>query len=112
MNKYCYICGREIKDHTLFYCIGPNSYVCDNKECYNTYFWDRLAAKFVTDRENKYVVIDGFLYQIDKDSNGRHHTIQFENGNIIDTDALWSIGEIPETKRDIFKDIARFVQKV
>lgn len=109
MNKYCYICGREIKNHTLFYCIGPNSYICDNKECYNTYFWDRLAAKFVTDRTNKYVVIDGFLYQIDKDSNGHHYTIQFENGNVINTDALWSIGEIPETKRDIFKDNAHFV---
>ena len=107
MSKFCYICGREIKDHTLFYCIGPNSYVCDSKECYNTYFWDRLAAKFVIDKENKYVVIDGFLYQIDKDSNGRHHTIQFENGNWLgELDP-----EIPETKRNIFKDNAHFMQK-
>ena len=117
MNKICYICGQEIKSHDFYYCVGPHSYVCNDKNCYQTYFWDRLAAKFVTDNKYQYVVINGILYQIDDDKrepkgfSGMHHTIQFENGKVIETNSLWLIGEVPETKRNIFKDNAHFVQK-
>ena len=117
MNKYCYICGREIKPHTLFYCVGPNTHVCDSKECYKTYFWDRLAAKFVVDRTQRYVIVDNNLYEIGDEEDyprgfgGNYYKIQLENGTIKDTHSLWFIGEIPEDKRYIFKQNAYFMQK-
>ena len=108
-KKVCYVCGKPINEHKLFYCVGPNSYVCGSRGCYDTYFWDRLAAKFVVDNKHEYVIANNNIYGIGQETDtprgmsGSKHTIQFQDGTRVVTNSLWFISEIPQSKRHIFK---------
>lgn len=87
----------------------------ENDNCYNSYWWDRLAAQFVTDALHKYVVINNNLYSIDSNANcpkgyaGKHWTIEFFDGIRRETNSLWFITRIPDNKRYIFKENAKFL---
>ena len=113
MSKYCYVCGREIKDNEWFYCVGPNSHVCNDNKCYKTYFWDRLTAKFVVDTQHEYAVIGSKIYSIGSDNDeprgmsGRPWTIEFFDGTVRETNSLWYLAEVPEDKKHIFVPNAR-----
>lgn len=110
MDKVCYICGCPITSKA-YYCIGPNSYVCNNKECYNAYYWDRLAAFCAVDSRHEYVVHDNVVYRIGSplDSDGKEYTIQFEDGKVIKTNSLCLQGTIPEQYRKNFSSNAQFI---
>ena len=117
MSKFCCVCGREIEEHDRYYCVAPDTFTCFSKECYTKYRWDILAARYVVPGQHEYFVANGKLYQIgsDKDepqgSGGRYYVIQFEDGTMRDTRSLWVIGDVPKSKRKIFKQNARFIQK-
>lgn len=113
MDKICYICGRPITSKA--YCIGPNSYICYNKECYNAYYWDKLAALCAVDSHHEYVVCNNKVYKIGSPfdellgSNGKEYTIQFKDGKVVKTNSLWPQGIIPEQYRKNFTSNARFI---
>jgi len=115
MSKLCCVCGREIKEHEPYYCVAPNTFTCFNDECYIKYRWDLLAARYIAPGQHEYFVTNNKLYQIgsDKDElrgfSGNYYVIQFEDETIRDTHSLWFIAEIPEDKRHIFKQNARFI---
>ena len=112
MCKVCYICGKKIDINAPYYCIGVNTYVCDNNECYNTYWWDKTAAAFVVDNKHQYVVAENGLYSIEDDGvGGDHFIIEFFDGVRRETNSLWFMATIPENKKHIFKENARFVIK-
>lgn len=116
MDKKCYVCGKTIHGGKLYYSVGPNSYVCDNEDCYNFYFWDSLAARMVHNRFHEYVIVDGEVYQIGSDDDsprgfgGRHWAIRFNDGYYVETNSLWHRGKLPERLIPDFPDNAIFVE--
>lgn len=115
MNKFCCVCGHEIKEHEPYYCVAPNTFTCFSDECHTKYRWDLLAARYVAPGQHEYFVADNKLYQIGSNNDvprgmgGRYYVIQFEDGTVRDTRSLWSIGDVPESKRKVFKQNARFI---
>jgi signal peptidase I len=67
--------------------------------------------------QHEYFVVNSKLYQIGSNDDmprgmgGRYYVIQFEDGTVQNTRSLWVIGDVPESKRKIFKQNARFIQK-
>lgn len=116
MKKYCYVCGREIKDGELYYSIDVNNYICNSENCYNFYFWDSLAARMVHNRFHEYVIVNGEIYQIGSDDDsprgfgGRHWAIRFNDGYYIETNSLWYRGKLPERLIPDFSDNAIFIK--
>ena len=116
MNKYCYICGKPILKGDYYYNIGGNSFVCENKECYNKYYWDNLAARMATDLYHEYVIVDKNVYEIGSDDDqprgfsGRHWIIQFNDGFRAETNSLWHRGELPLRLQHDFPDNAKFIE--
>ena len=117
MSKFCCVCGREFKGNEPYYCVGPNTYTCYEGDCWSIHQWDLLAARYVVPGQHEYFVVNGKLYQIgsDKDEprgmSGCFYVIQFEDGTVADTRSLWFIGNVPKSKRKIFKQNAHFIQK-
>ena len=117
MSKFCCVCGREIKEYEPYYCVAPNSFTCLNDECRTKYHWDLLAARYILPKQHEYFVVNGKLYQIGSDKDeprgmgGRYYVIQFEDETVRDTRSLWFIGDVPKSKRKIFKQNAHFIQK-
>ena len=115
--KFCYVCGREIEDGKLYYNVGPNSYVCNNDECFNFYFWDNLATRIIADRYHEYVIVDKNVYEIGSNDDeprgfsGRHWIIQFNDGFRTETNSLWHRGELPLRLQHDFPDNAKFVEE-
>lgn len=110
MCKVCYICGHKIKNGEPYFSIGTNSYVCNNPGCYEEYYWDMMAARFVVDKHHEYVVTEnGRLFGIGSDLDeprgfgGRHFTIKFYDGTVRETNSLWFRSIVPPEKRHIFK---------
>ena len=116
MDKKCYVCGKTIRDGELYYSVGPNSYVCDNEDCYNFYFWDILAARMANNRYHEYVIVDGEVYGIGSDDDsprgfgGRHWAIRFNDGYYIETNSLWYKGKLPDRLVPDFPDNAIFIK--
>lgn len=117
MSKFCCVCGREIKEHEPYYCVALNTFTCLTDECRDKYHWDLLAARYVVPGQHEYFVVNSKLYQIGSNDDmprgmgGRYYVIQFEDGTVQNTRSLWVIGDVPESKRKIFKQNARFIQK-
>ena len=114
--KQCYICGKRIEDDEPYYSVGPNSYICANNECYNIHWWDKLSARYVTNVYHEYLVVDNKLYSIGADEDeprgfgGKHWIIEFFDGVRRETNSLWFLADIPEDKKHIFKENARFLK--
>lgn len=117
MNKYCYVCGKEIKAGSFYYCIGKNSYVCNSDKCYNFYFWDNLATHLIFDKQHEYAIINKKVYQIgsEKDEpkgfSGKFWIVQFNDGTCVETNSLWYKGELPIRLQHDFPDNAIFINK-
>lgn len=115
MNKVCYICGHPIGPRQLYYKIGYNSYVCDEKWCYDQYVWDKYAARLAADTHHKYAIIDGTAYTIGSENDsplgycGRVFTIRFTDGTKVTTNSLWCQGEVPVKYHDTLKNNADFI---
>ena len=115
MEKKCYICGRTINPHELYYTAGPNSYVCNQNDCYEKHFWDMLAARMAVDNEHQYVIIDNKVYEIGSEYDeplgfgGKHWNIQFDDGILKETNSLWFRGDLPERLQRDFPDNAKFI---
>lgn len=115
MEKKCYVCGKIIYDDGLYYSVGPNSYVCDNIDCYNFYFWGSLAARMTHNMWHEYAIIDKKVYQIGSDDDeprgfsGKYWAIQFNDGTYVETHSLWYKGELPDWLQNNFKDNAKFI---
>ena len=113
MDKYCYVCGKKLNKE--YYVIGANSYICDNADCYNFYFWDNFATRAVHDRNHEYVIVDHKVYQIGslqdepRGFSGKHWAIQFNDGYYKETNSLWFLGDLPERLLHDFPDNAEFV---
>lgn len=116
MSKFCCVCGREIITDLPYYCEGYNTFTCSN-ECHDVHRWDVLAARFNVEGQHTYFVVNNHLYEIgdEKDEphgmSGRYYVIQFDDGTMRDTHSLWFIADVPKSKRKIFKQNARFIQK-
>ena len=114
MIKQCYVCGHIIKDGEPYYSIGTNSYTCSNEKCFHFYYWDNLAARMAVDKGHNYVIVNQEVYEIGKDYDflkgfgGRHWTIEFNDGTIIETNSLWDRGKLPDRLLHDFKDNAIF----
>jgi len=117
VSKFCCVCGCEIKEHEPYYCVAPNTFTCFSDECHTKYRWDLLAARYVVPGQHEYFVVNGKLYQIgsDKDEprgmSSRFYVIMFEDNHVVTTRSLWFIGDVPKSKRKIFKQNAYFIQK-
>ena len=117
MKKYCYVCGKEIKDNEMYFNIGENSYVCNSDKCYDFYYWDNLAAHMIHDTYHEYVIVDCKVYQIGsiydepQGFGGRLWRIQFNDGSYIETKSLWLKGDLPQRLLSDFPDNARFIYK-
>jgi len=115
MNKKCYVCGKEILDGEFHYNVGTNSYVCDNNECFNFYFWDALATRMIHNRWHEYAIIDRKVYQIGSDEDeprgfdGKFWAIQFNDGTYVETNSLWFKGDLPLRLQHDFPDNAKFM---
>lgn len=115
MDKKCYVCGKIIQDKDFHYNVGPNSYVCDNNNCFNFYFWDNLATKMIYNKDYEYVIVDKKVYQIGSENDeprgfgGKHWIIQFNDGVRKETNSLWFMGELPLRLQHDFKDNAKFI---
>lgn len=117
MNKVCYICGRAIEKGKPYYSISEKSYVCSDNNCFSTYWWDKHAAGYTTDKEHRYVVCGNKLYYIGseydypKGFGGARYFIYFLDGTKVFTTSLWFLGDIPEEKTHIFKQNAMISQE-
>lgn len=115
MDKKCYVCGKTINTNKLYYSVGPNSYICDNEECYNFYFWDSLATRMAHNLFHEYVIVNKEVYQIGSDDDsprgfgGRHWAIRFNDGHYVETNSLWHRGKLPKRLESGFPDNAVFV---
>lgn len=114
--KFCYVCGREIKDGDFYYNAGPNHYVCGNDECFDFYFWEKLTARIAINPYHEYVIVDKNVYEIGSDDDqprgfsGRHWIIQFNDGFRAETNSLWHRGELPLRLQHDFPDNAKFIE--
>ena len=111
--KRCYICGKILTDDKYSE-IGPNSYICSNKKCFSSYYWDALAARLAIDRKHKYAIINRIVYSIgNEDDESRENTkifvIQFNDGSVKSTSSLWREGMLPKRIEKDFPDNARFL---
>ncbi len=117
MSKFCCVCGREFKENEPYYCVGPNTYTCYKGDCWSIHRWDLLAARYVVPGQHEYFVTNNKLYQVGSDKDeprgmgGRFYAIMFEDNHLVTTRSLWFIGDVPKSKRKIFKQNARFIQK-
>lgn len=115
MEKRCYVCGKLIQDKTVYFSVGPNSYICSNDNCYEFYFWDDLATRMISDKYHQYAIIDQKVYQIGSKTDdpqgfgGKYWSIQFNDGTHVDTHSLWYKGELPKRLQHDFKDNAKFI---
>jgi len=118
VSKFCCVCGREIKGSEPYNCVNFNTFTCFDGECNSIYHWNLLAARYTTiPPQHEYFVVNNKLYRIGSDEDeprgmgGRYYVIQFEDGTVIGTRSLWLIGDVPKSKRRIFKQNAHFIQK-
>lgn len=115
MEKYCYICGRPISG--LYYKDFNNLYICNNEDCFNTYFWDDLTNRLSTDKFHEYAIINHKVYLIGSESDdpkgfgGKYYSIQFNDGTIRNTTSLWFKGNLPSNLEKDFQDNAIFLKK-
>lgn len=113
MEKKCYVCGKPIGK--FYYLVGKNSYVCDNKECYDFYFWDNLATRMIHNKWHEYAIIDRKVYQIGSEKDepqgfgGKYWAIKFNDNTYIETHSLWYCGELPMRLQHDFPDNAVFI---
>lgn len=112
MEKYCCVCGRPING--VYYKTGYNRYVCNNKNCFETNFWDDLATRISFDKFHEYAIINREVYQIGSDFDepkgfsGNNYTILFKDGTIRNTTSLWLKGKLPARLIKDFPDNAFF----
>lgn len=102
----CEVCGKEIERSSY-----ANAVLCSS-ECYTINFWNEKIAL----KDHKQVArINGVHYWIEeretgfKGFDGAKHTIQFNDGRIVETDNLWTQGAIPEKYREALPDNAKFI---
>jgi DNA-directed RNA polymerase subunit RPC12/RpoP len=102
----CPSCGKSYtRRHT------PESYIGNN--CFDCSFWLE-KTDYPDYMKNHQVIINGQHFMIGetksfiKGFGGRRFMIQFFDGRIIETNNLWSHGQIPDQFRSMLQDNAEF----
>jgi DNA-directed RNA polymerase subunit RPC12/RpoP len=103
----CPSCGKSYtRRHT------PESYIGNN--CFDCSFWLE-KTDYPDYMKNHQVIINGQHFMIGetksfiKGFGGRRFMIQFFDGRIIETNNLWSHGQIPDQFRSMLQDNAVFL---
>ncbi len=110
----CAICGRNLDDNNDYYCFSNNIQVCNVSNCFFTYFWRETSNEIKHDKAHKFPVIDGIVYYVGSENDnpkgmsGKHFTIQFNDGTIVETNSLWSKGFVPATWKNQITNNAIF----
>ncbi|MGI5927771.1 MAG: hypothetical protein ACOX8A_11450 [Thermacetogeniaceae bacterium] len=103
----CEFCGK-LFDEPRYY--KPYNKLCSS-ECFHEKFWvDVLKDK------DKHIIVDGNVYSIGGDTasgikgfGGALFRIKKNNGDYIETDNLWYLGEVPEKYKNQLPDNAVFI---
>lgn len=109
----CEICGKEFVKARYS---GDYKTLCSS-ECFMERFWiDKVKA--IKLQPNRFPIINGNLYFIDKEHNaessfrgfgGREFKIRFLIGKQITTTNLWDNGKVPDNHKEQLPDNAIFV---
>lgn len=105
----CCICGKEIEKSSYSSLLPP---LCDNRECFTEQFWQEII------NDKYHLFINHRAYCASKEKNpvfkgfggAKYKIRKLDTGEIIETDNLWTNGELPEKYWDQVKDNAEFIK--